>query len=220
MKNKPPEGLTFGTLWAAWEVHFTKLFLSIPKFGSQENGGWLVFLRVERQHFLQLAFTVELKRVNVALWLLITPWSGWKYIHSTHPPRRIDVLLKHAEVNAMSSIADLLFYYVFSLLKITGEKNVSASAFPAFASPPKTVVLDGYLVVTVDKLSELVRQNASAVLEWKLATGKGNLYFLLKVAGCSLQETNHQILCRWKMCSRKHLSLLPRITEWYLRTHP
>lgn len=55
----------------------------------------------------------------------------------------------------------------------------------------------------MDKLSELVRQNASAVLEWKLATGKGNLYVLLKVAGCSLQETNHQILCRWKMWDKK-----------------
>lgn len=55
----------------------------------------------------------------------------------------------------------------------------------------------------MDKLSELVRQNASAVLEWKLATGKGNLYVLLKVAGCSLQEANHQILCRWKMWNEK-----------------
>lgn len=53
-----------------------------------------------------------------------------------------------------------------------------------------------YLVVTVDKLPKLVRQNASAVLEWKLATGQDHLYVLLKVTGCSSQEANHQLLCR------------------------
>lgn len=37
-----------------------RFFLSTPDFGSQENAGWFIFLRVECQYFLQIVFTVEI----------------------------------------------------------------------------------------------------------------------------------------------------------------
>lgn len=52
----------------------------------------------------------------------------------------------------------------------------------------------GHLVVAVDELSQLVGQDASAVLKGKLATGQSHLHVLLKVTGGSLQEANHQLL--------------------------
>lgn len=51
-----------------------------------------------------------------------------------------------------------------------------------------------YLVVATDKLAELVRQNASAVLERKVRIGEDHLDVVLKVTGRSFQEANHQFL--------------------------
>lgn len=52
-------------------------------------------------------------------------------------------------------------------------------------------------------------QNAPAVLEWKLATGKGNLEVLLKVAGRSFQETNHQVLTE-NVCEKTSVIVAPK----------
>lgn len=51
-----------------------------------------------------------------------------------------------------------------------------------------------YLVVAADELAELVRQNASAVLERKMRIGEDHLDVVLKVTGSSFQEANHQFL--------------------------
>jgi hypothetical protein len=50
------------------------------------------------------------------------------------------------------------------------------------------------LAVAVDKVSQLIGQNASAGLRRELATGQVQPDVLLHVTGCSLQEAHHQLL--------------------------
>ena len=50
------------------------------------------------------------------------------------------------------------------------------------------------LAVAVDEVSQLIGQNASAVLWRELATGQVQPDVLLHVSGCSLQEADHQLL--------------------------
>jgi len=71
-----------------------------------------------------------------------------------------------------------------------------------------------HLVVRVDKLSELVGQDASAVLEWKLSTGQDHLYVLLKVTGCSLEEANHQLLG-----SKKNIHMITSLKHRFILLH-
>lgn len=138
--------------------------------------------------------------------------------HSFRPltsPQRCTPETRRREHNVPRRWPAFSLYYQSP--KDNGEARVSVRVSHHL---PKLLVRGkaGYLVVTVDKVSELVRQNASAVLEWKLATGKGNLYVLLKVTGCSLQETNHQILCRWKMWDEK-TSITADPNHWLVPAH-
>ena len=50
------------------------------------------------------------------------------------------------------------------------------------------------LVVDVHEVAELFGENASPVVERKLATRHNDLDRLLQVASCSLQEAQHQVL--------------------------
>lgn len=72
-----------------------------------------------------------------------------------------------------------------------------------------------YLVVAVDKLSELVREDASSIREGEPSAWQYHLQSLLEITGCSLKETNHQLLGKKSIAKNNNKS--PTVGKYTLQ---